>query len=193
MTADPRDLKTTFGGVTLHDGFPTFFLTKSETEMRRSLASIAHAYGWDVREEVVIPRWGRIDIVLEAGATYLIELKMDLTKPAKIRRAFQQADGYGRWWANNHGRSVSTLLVGAEMDQSAIDVVADTYYAVWARSIPSIIYFFEHGSHNTDNALRRERAAARSLAVAELGAFYSQAGARMREAQEKELASDGVA
>lgn len=101
-----------------------------ETNLRSTLAQIARAHGWTVEEEVVVPGWGRVDLVLRdpgEGAPYLIELKLELMKPAKIRRAFQQADGYGRWWSSNHGLAARTYLVGAREDIVAIRPVAVAY------------------------------------------------------------------
>lgn len=145
---NPRDLSAVFGGITLGpDSFPTIYLHDSEVELRRSLASVAYAYGWDVQEEVVIPGWGRIDIVISAaGETYLIELKIDLTKPARIRKAFQQVDGYGRWWAENRGMATDVFLVGSKIDDQAIDPVARAYPSVGPKSMGHLISFLEHGS-----------------------------------------------
>lgn len=167
--ANRRDMDATFGAITVGpEDFPTVYISPAEADLRRSLASVAYAYGWDVREEVVIPGWGRIDIVLDApGETYLIELKVDLTKPARIRRAFQQADGYGRWWTNNIGRAADVILVGAKMDDPAVSAVADAYYTVVPRSVGSLIYFLENGGHAKDaRALRARGRASRAAFVA---------------------------
>jgi hypothetical protein len=184
MTAASRDIKGAFGGITLDEDFVTVFKTRTEADLRRSLASVAHAYGWDVSEEVVIPGWGRIDIVIETSSTYLVELKIDLTRPAKVRRAFQQADGYGRWWTANRGRAADVFLVGADIDYAAIAGVEGAYPSVGAKSIAEILGFFERGGDAADFSLRRARTAERALAFAELGTIYSQAGVRMRAAQQ---------
>lgn len=157
----------------------TIYKTAVEVDMRRSLASVAHAYGWDVSEEVVIPGWGRIDLVLEADTTYLVELKVDLTKPARVRRAFQQADGYGRWWTTNKGRPADVFLVGALMDDGVIGGVADAYYSVWPRSIVGLLHFLEAGGTEAGREVRRARAVARSARVAEISKIYDQALARL--------------
>lgn len=117
-----------------------------ETSLRKGLASIALAYGWTVEEEVVVPGWGRIDIVLRnpgAGDVSLIELKLDLTKPAKIRRAFQQADGYGRWWASNRGSAANTYLVGAADAAALVGAAADLYPAVRYLNLSTFIGFLD--------------------------------------------------
>lgn len=183
MTAarDPRDLDAAFGGTALHktDGAPTIYLTRSEAELRRRLAAVAHAYGWDVSEEVVIPGWGRIDLVLEDDKTHLIELKIDLTKPARIRRAFQQADGYGRWWCANKSRAVDVYLVGYEMNWTTITSVADAYYTVLPRSISGLLNFFEAGGTDVGLKFRRARAMRRSDRAAEVSQLYTRALERL--------------
>lgn len=85
---------------------------RTEADMRRGLAKLAFAFGWNVQEEVVIPVWGRIDLVLwdSAPGSILIELKRALTKPSEVRRGFQQADGYGRWWVANRGEPAQVIL-----------------------------------------------------------------------------------
>lgn len=101
----------------------------SEAELRTGLAKLAFAYGWQVREEVVIPGWGRIDLVLHdySPTSYLIELKQSLTKPSDIRKAFQQADGYGRWWTTNREQPAQVILAAAEARDSLIKPVAAAY------------------------------------------------------------------
>lgn len=174
-----RNVDATFGTITLGpDNFPTVYLSRTEADLRRSLASVAYAYGWEVREEVVIPRWGRIDIVLDApGETHLIELKIDLTKPARIRRAFHQADGYGRWWARNFGQSANVILAGLDVDEPAVNAVADIYFSVTPRSIGELIYFLEHGGNAKDD--RAAAARGRASRVAFLSMFHERAAARL--------------
>ncbi|KND45333.1 hypothetical protein IQ64_07600 [Streptomyces stelliscabiei] len=102
----------------------------TEADARTAFRQLAEAYGWLAREEVVIPGWGRIDLVLrstEAASPVLIELKKELKKPSEIRKAFQQADGYGRWWALHKDESVTSLLVGMECDWAQVQPVADAY------------------------------------------------------------------
>lgn len=98
---------------------------RTETDMRRGLAKLAFAYGWSVQEEVVIPGWGRIDLVLSdpSPGSILIELKRLLAKPSEVRRGFQQADGYGRWWVANHGEPAQVILCAgaATTDTSTVD------------------------------------------------------------------------
>lgn len=101
---------------------------RTEADMRAGLAKLAYAFGWTVREEVVIPVWGRIDLVLcdSAPGSILIELKRALTKPSEVRRGFQQADGYGRWWVANNGEPAQVILAAGA---ASVDVapVATAY------------------------------------------------------------------
>jgi hypothetical protein len=181
MSTDRRDLKVIFGGIALGpNSFPTVYLSKSEVELRRSLASAAYAYGWDVQEEVVIPGWGRIDIVLTAGPeNFLIELKLDLTKPAKIRRAFQQADGYGRWWSSNRGHAADVFLCALEMDDTAVAAVAAAYLCVGPKSISQLLAFFEHGGSARGRMARANRAKARAERAAFISEFHAAASTAM--------------
>jgi hypothetical protein len=183
--ANHRNMDATFGGITLGpDAFPTVYLSKSETDLRRSLASVAYAYGWDVREEVVIPGWGRIDIVLgDTDGTYLVELKIELTKPARIRKAFQQADGYGRWWAANVGRPADTILVGLEVDAAALATVADAYLLnVSSKSVGDFLYFLEHGKYGSGCSARARMAKTRAGRAAQISEFHSAAASRLEGA-----------
>lgn len=101
-----------------------------EVGLRRNVAVVARAYGWNVQEEVVVPGWGRIDLVLTEPApspAFLVELKLDLTKPAKVRKAFQQADGYGRWWAAHRSQPSYTYLVSVDCDPVHVSVAQQVY------------------------------------------------------------------
>lgn len=102
---------------------------RSEADIRRGLANLAYAYGWDVRQEVVIPGWGRIDLVLSDGApgSILIELKADLATARDVRRGFQQADGYGRWWRTNRDEPATAILAAAAVTENIIGPVASAY------------------------------------------------------------------
>lgn len=135
---------------------------RSEADLRRSLADLACLYGWSVEEEVVVPGWGRIDLVLRRDVTarpYLVELKLALRKPSEVRRGFQQADGYGRWWTKERSEANTPLLVAAAPDMSIVTPVADAYPAVPFRTIGA----FMNGLCNWD--LHRERFTAASLDV----------------------------
>jgi hypothetical protein len=102
----------------------------TEADARMCFRQLADAYGWLVQEEVVIPGWGRVDLVLRtspSSSPLLVELKKELRKPSEIRRAFQQADGYGRWWAHHQGESATSILVGIQGDWTRVKPVADAY------------------------------------------------------------------
>lgn len=115
---------------------------RDESSLRQAIASIADAYGWTVEQEVFIPQWGRIDLVLreraESSSVYLIELKLDLTKAAKVRKAFQQADGYSRWWTAKRGSNL-TYLVAVKSDQELVATVADMYPAIGFRTVRELV------------------------------------------------------
>lgn len=101
----------------------------SEADIRINLAKLAYAYGWDVEQEVVIPGWGRIDLVVSdtSPGSILIELKLALNKPSEVRRGFQQADGYGRWWVANRGEPAQAVLAAADASAGLVAPVAVAY------------------------------------------------------------------
>lgn len=125
VEADVRPLPDRDQGFSIH--------YRTEAQLRSNLAELATFYGWWVEEEVVIPGWGRIDLVLRedpATRPYLVELKLELSKPSEIRRAFQQADGYGRWWSKERGEANTPMVVAKAPNRPAVDLVADAYPAV---------------------------------------------------------------
>lgn len=99
---------------------------RTEADMRRGLAKLAYAFGWNVQEEVVIPVWGRVDLVLwdSSPGSILIELKRTLAKPSEVRRGFQQADGYGRWWVTNRGEPAQVILAAGAASVDVAPVAA---------------------------------------------------------------------
>lgn len=173
--ADPRDLETAFGTLWLSDaGRPVIESGRTEAELRRNLASFAHAYGWAVQEEVVVPGWGRIDLILRdgPGAPLLVELKLDLTRPAQIRRAFQQTDGYGRWWTREYGEPVDTVLAAVKLDLAGMSSVHRAYPHVGWRTIAGLLGLFI--SRGTDDGLvqRRRRCSSRLDSLQRLASVY---------------------
>lgn len=140
-------------------------LYTGEIEARKGIAAWARALGWIVREELVIPGWGRIDIVLrdsEESWPFLIELKLSLCKPAEIRKAFQQADGYGRWWSQQ-GEPNTVIVVGLTIDEAAVGLVQDAYPAIAGVSAARLL----HGLPELGTPrLRLERSQARLVEVA---------------------------
>lgn len=134
------DITTTFFGGQLAENIGPYVSGQrvgirwtDEASLRKGVAEIAWAYGWRVEEEVVVPGWGRIDLILHdagTGFTRIVELKLDLTKPAKVRRAFQQADGYDRWWAANRRTTCSTYLVSPNGEPGLLASTGHLYPAV---------------------------------------------------------------
>lgn len=114
--------------LTIRDGCPVIRYG-CEADVREGIARWATALGWNVQQEVVIPGWGRIDVVLHdhSGTAYLLEVKVDLSQPAAVRKAFQQADGYGRWWAGNRGEPASVRLLACKSRADVIAPVAAAY------------------------------------------------------------------
>lgn len=132
-------------GLSIANSESGFHLTYTdEASVRRALARLARALGWAVvREEVVIPGWGRIDLLLRARSEdsipYLVEIKLDLSKPANVRRAFQQVDGYGRWWEMQHGGPSYPILTSCTGSAELILSVGDAYPAVRYASVQRLM------------------------------------------------------
>lgn len=130
------------GIATVNGDFELFYT--DESSVRRGLARLAYAYGWAiVREEVVIPGWGRVDLLLQETSEneppYLIEIKLELNRPSLVRRAFQQADGYGRWWERTYGGGSYPCLVAVTADWAATRSVGDAYPEVQFRAVNAMV------------------------------------------------------
>jgi hypothetical protein len=196
---DRRDLRQTFGSVFVQDQAIMVTTGPTEADLRRNLATFAHAFGWLVQEEVVVPGWGRIDLVLRDGVsvTRLVEMKLDLTKPARIRRAFQQADGYGRWWTQSYDVPADVSLVGAKLDRQACAPVMGAYPSVDCSDVPGLMWLIKYsGSKRT----RLTRAARRVMVVDQVAAVCQNAFDSLTELVDEDLrkkvaarlASDGT-
>lgn len=96
VEATIRRGRITDGGSIIHD--------HTEKSLADGLAGYADVNGWHVRREVVIPGWGRLDLLLSNDnieETWAVELKVDLHQQAQVRKAFAQADGYYRYLSDN--------------------------------------------------------------------------------------------
>jgi hypothetical protein len=179
---DPRQLSEVFGQLRRdEDGGLRVGQGRTEAHLRRGLASAAHAYGWLVEEEVVVPNWGRIDIVLRDGrnSPVLIELKLDLTRPAKIRHAFQQTDGYGRWWAQERSEAADTILVGARVDSAAVSAVHRAYPQVGWCNAGGLFAELKNRGDEQSRLARRRRCFDRLLELRALSSAYEAALAKL--------------
>lgn len=148
----------------------------SESVLRRGLASVAHAYGWVVYEEEVVP-WGRIDLVIcDADGYRVIELKLDLTKPARIRKAFQQVDGYGRWWVRKQNGPVSCYIAGLSVDAELVGGLAEAYPEIGWSDCADLITNLRTWGSEVARADRRARSQARAAAIQTVLDAYRAAG-----------------
>ncbi len=176
MTVDRAALHRAFAEVIISDtgDYVTIARGRTEAHIRTALASLAFLYGWEVEEEVVVPGWGRIDLILRDGmsAPMLVELKIDLTKPARIRKAFQQADGYGRWWAECKREHANAALVGIDVDSVALDPVASAYLSVQCMAVGLFIGFLETGGTKAGRVKRAEVMRARRAAADRLASLH---------------------
>ena len=115
----------------------------NESSVRRGLARLARAAGWfEVREEVAIPGWGTIDLLLRSArgeAPVLLELKLDLTRPATVRKAFQQIDGYSRGWTAEHGEQSIPILSACKQDIATVDRISLAYPQVSYKPVSAIL------------------------------------------------------
>lgn len=176
MTADRSALHRAFGDVVVSDGgdYVTIARGPSEARIRTALASLSFLHGWDVQEEVVVPGWGRIDLILRDGvsAPTLIELKIDMTKPARVRKAFQQADGYGRWWTECKRETPNVVLIGVDVDSAILDPVASAYLSVHCMAIGLFIGFLETGGTKAGRSKRAEVMRARRAGANRLAELH---------------------
>lgn len=172
MSRHPKNVKPR---VSIREDGLFYVSWSNEAELRAGLARVARAYGWWVREEVVVPGWGRIDLVLRRAVTakpFLVELKLALNKPNEVRRAFQQADGYGRWWTQHHGEANTPIVCSSKPNMDIIQPVADAYPAVPYRSVKSLLrglLWWEVDRDRLEAARSRVADARRELDIDELG------------------------
>ncbi len=175
MSTDESELSVGFiGDIAVKTDGVFLIQTSSEARVRTSIAFLARAHGWyEVREEVVAPGWGRIDLVLRAtpGATpYLVELKMDLSWPASIRKAFQQVDGYARWWTTEHNEEAIPILSSCKANVSQVDRVAIAYPHVTYCAITRLIGEISGGFGGA--RVRRDLAVERIAEAERIAAFH---------------------
>lgn len=144
-----------------------------EASVRRALARLARACGWRVvLEEVAIPGWGSIDLLLRAGLyspPVLLELKLDLTRPAAARKAFQQIDGYSRGWTAEYDEQSVPMLAACKQDMATIDRIALAYPQVTYKPISAVIGFLtqapERVAERLDVAVQRAAVMRQELAL----------------------------
>lgn len=173
----------------------------SESEMRSGIARVAEAYGWIAQQEVEARGWGRIDIVLRAApgpvesriapefVPLIVELKVDLLKPSDVRKAFQQVDGYSRWWAKEKGEPNTPVLCAHRWDPQLIASVGDAYPTVAFRSVHQVLLglrtwnptWFRHSAAN-----RRLEAARQQLAIAEAAVRFMEESDVLGKSREAE-------
>lgn len=166
----------------LHDDERFEVTYRDEHSLQESLKELAHAHGWVTESEVVVPGWGRIDLILhESHAkefSWVIELKTDLTRLSTIRKAFQQADGYARWLATQ-GVNRRVVLAAAEVDFSLANDLAygyrDSVQLVSAGMLVNTISEPGYSGARARAARSRRDSALRRYRL--LHAAYSRAGA----------------
>lgn len=96
-----------------------------EASLRDGLAEFARLYGWKVRTEVVLPGWGRVDLIAENRATqYVIEIKLRIDRPSLLRKAVQQLDGYARHLPLEPGMTRALVVMAPKIKCSAWEVEA---------------------------------------------------------------------
>jgi hypothetical protein len=112
----------------LTDGRPMVWY-RDEASLRDGLARLAYLAGWHVETEHHIVGWGRPDLYLQGpdGSATAVEIKLDLTRSAAIRKAFQQADVY----AKALGPHVDVVLVAPQVDRALAQQYDLAYADVW--------------------------------------------------------------
>jgi hypothetical protein len=149
-------------GLSVRDGRP-HILYGPESSLRDALARLAYIAGWDVETEHHVVGWGRPDLYLTSPGRkdIAVEVKLDLTKSAVIRKAFQQADVY----AKALGPSVEVILTAPRVDQALAQQYDLAYADVWfleAVTFMDFLYGASIGMRERHlRALRRQRDLAR--------------------------------
>lgn len=141
-----------------------------EAGLSEAMATYAHLHGWFVQREIVIPGWGRLDLVLtEPGGSeaLAIELKLTLRQAAAVRKAFQQAEGYRRWLKSNpsaFGESARLILSSPtnRTDPDLVSSVNELYPSVSYHSVSEVLgHLTRYPSRDFGIGMRRELAAER--------------------------------
>lgn len=165
------------------------FTYRNEADIRDAIAAHAWALGWDVQTEVVIPGWGRLDVLLWSevpsmrdGLQVAIEVKRALSTPAAARRAFQQADGYRLWLKRDRSDRYDRDPVGMIPHEIRVILTAPTFdldacsqanrlYDVELRSVRDVLdevsYEASTVQHRALTAWRRVEASRRHQVVLE--------------------------
>jgi len=183
------------------------FRFRNESDMRSGIARAAEAYGWIAREEVEVRGWGRIDIVLRAVpgpvdsriapefVPLLVELKVDLRKPSDVRKAYQQVDGYSRWWAKEKGEPNTPVLCAHRADEDLIRSIGDAYPNVAYRSVEQVLRGLRTWNPTIfryRSAEARVRAARYQLEIAEAALGFMQESDVMGGAQAAEARAEAA-
>lgn len=137
----------------------------SEAELRDALHAFADSYGWTVTAEVPVPGWGRIDLLLEGGQCWVVELKRSVTKPATLRRGITQVHGY----AAALGRYVHrTILCAPSFPDWAQDMASVAYPDVDLLTVSELLGYIHHYAdrlHLVEVAQQRLHIAEHEVAV----------------------------
>jgi hypothetical protein len=116
-----------FDLIRLEDGQP-FVMYGSESDLRDALHAYADSYGWNVKTEVHVPGWGRIDLLIRgAWRPWVIELKVAVSKPALLRRGLTQVHGYAASVAQTMERSTRSILCAPKFPDWAQEMASTAY------------------------------------------------------------------
>lgn len=139
-------------GLRIADGHP-HITYGTEASLRDALARLAFLAGWDVETEHHVVGWGRPDLYLRSPGrpATAVEIKLDLTKAAPIRKAFQQADVYARAL----GPDVDVILTAPQVDQSLASQYDLAYPDVWFMETGRFVGFLYGASAGMDERHRR--------------------------------------
>lgn len=138
-----------------------------EASLRDALAHLAFLAGWDVETEHHVVGWGRPDLYLRdpSGYELAVEIKLNLTRAASIRKAFQQADVY----AKALGPDVEVVLTAPEVDRSLAEQYDLAFADVWfldTNRFCDWLYGAKRGMRERHlRALARQREIAEHLAL----------------------------
>ena len=150
------------------------FTYTDEASVRRLVAKVARAAGWfEVREEVQIPGWGTVDLVVRSAAgrpPVLVELKLELTRIASVRKAYQQVDGYTRGWRAVFGEESVAMLAACKQDADSINRVGQAYPKVHPAPVRDLVNALIVMDERITE--RRDRAVARTADIRRELAFH---------------------
>lgn len=116
MTGDR--IEPPIGRLSVYSGPNKKHIYRTEADLRDGLAALAWLHGWEVHTEYVVPKGGRIDVLLvtPGGVHWAIEIKKEIVTQRQARLAYQQAEGYRLHFINDRKVRCESVVTAPVID-----------------------------------------------------------------------------